>query len=223
MAIRLYRNRDLYFQRNLALRGSLWVVHSDGGVGLDGLVSLHVVERDTETRTFVIVAIVGTECTGKTSLSDALAQHYSGEWLSEYAREYFLDQPEKQRNYTVQDLASLASTQICRERIFLTDQSMLRILDTDAVVLYVWWLDKFGHPAGWLDKHLHAIKDRHYLLTKPDVPWELDALRESQHDRERIHALYVGTLETFGLPYSEIEGLGSSRLERAIKVLDALI
>jgi nicotinamide riboside kinase len=190
---------------------------------LDGLVAFHVVEFDTGSGAFVIFAIVGTECTGKTTLCDSLAQHYCTECLPEYAREYFLVHSEKQRNYTLHDLASIASAQICRERDFLADQTTLRILDTDAVVLYVWWLEKFGHPAGWLEEYLYAIKDRHYLLTKPDVPWETDPLRESQYDRERIHTLYTQTLEEFESPYTEIEGLGWPRLNRAIEVIDSMI
>ncbi|MEC8833230.1 MAG: ATP-binding protein [Pseudomonadota bacterium] len=170
----------------------------------------------------MIVAIVGTECTGKTSLCNALAQHYCGDWLPEYAREYFVVRPQKRRNYTLQDLASIAATQLCREQQFLADRSTLRILDTDAVVLYVWWLDKFGQPATWLEEHLQTIKNRYYLLTVPDLPWEADDLRESQHDRARLHTLYVRTLDDFGSPYTEIEGLGSARLDRAIEVLDAL-
>ena len=187
---------------------------------MDDLVAVHVVEYDKGFRTFVIVAIVGTECTGKTTLCDSLAQHYSVEWLPEYAREYFSLHVEKRRHYTVQDVASIASTQICRERNFVTDRNSLRILDTDAVVLYVWWLEKFGRPPIWLVEHLHAIEGRHYLLTKPDVPWEMDPLRESRHDRERLHCLYTQTLEEFESPYTEIEGLGASRLSRAIEVID---
>ena len=170
----------------------------------------------------MIVAIVGTECTGKTTLCNALAQHYDAEWLPEYAREYFSIHAEKRRHYTVQDIASIATTQICRERNFVSDRNSLQILDTDAVVLYVWWLDKFGAPPIWLDEHLRSIEGRHYLLMKPDVPWETDALRESQHDRERIHNLYTRTLEEFESPYTEIEGLGASRLSRAIEVIATL-
>jgi len=170
----------------------------------------------------VIVSIVGAECTGKTSLCNALAQHYRGDWLPEYAREYFVVHAQKRQNYTLQDLSSIATTQLRREQQFLADRSRLRILDTDAVVIYVWWLDKFGQPATWLEEHLRAIKNRYYLLTTPDLPWEEDDLRESQHDRERLHTLYVRTLDEFGSPYTEIDGLGSARLNRAIKVVDTL-
>ena len=206
----------------MAVRRTLWVIHPDGRLGLDGLVAVHVVEYGKGPRTFVIVAIVGTECTGKTTLCNSLAQHYDAEWLPEYAREYFSIHAEKRRHYTVQDIASIATTQICRERNFVSDRNSLRILDTDAVVLYVWWLDKFGRPPIWLVEHLQGIEGRHYLLMKPDVPWEIDALRESQHDRERIHNLYTRALEEFESPYTEIEGLGASRLSRAIEVIATL-
>ena len=58
------------------------------------------------------IAIVGPECTGKTSLSLDLAAHYETHWVSEYARQY-LDQ--LGREYVQEDLLHIAKGQLSTE------------------------------------------------------------------------------------------------------------
>ena len=37
------------------------------------------------------VVVTGSECTGKTTLARALAEHHKAPWVSEYARQFVLD------------------------------------------------------------------------------------------------------------------------------------
>ena len=55
------------------------------------------------------IVAIGPECTGKSTLSQQLAEHYHTAWCPEYAREYLLKYGKK---YTYDDLLTIAKGQI---------------------------------------------------------------------------------------------------------------
>ena len=61
------------------------------------------------------VVITGPECTGKTSLAKALANHYNTRWVPEFARDFLnnLDRP-----YVEEDLLEIAKGQLNLESQF---------------------------------------------------------------------------------------------------------
>ena len=93
----------------------------------------------------MIVSIVGPESSGKTSLAKALSLHYRVPWLPEYAREYLEGRP----SYSEEDLEEIAREQVRREAAIIGENSGLVILDTDLVVIAIWWREVFGHIPTW--------------------------------------------------------------------------
>ena len=59
-----------------------------------------------------------------------------------------------------------------------------------------------------------------YLITKPDIPWEKDDLRDRPEDREEMYSAFEKQLLKRDLPFAFVEGLGEKRLQNAIKALE---
>ena len=161
-----------------------------------------------------LISIVGVESTGKTTLATQLATELQGVWLPEYAREY-LEKPD----YTEEDLLVITGEQLAREVHFVESEPKVGILDTDGIVLLVWWRERFGHAPDFLVEHIRNQTPRQYLLTAVDLAWQPDELRESRHEREYLSHVYDQALREFNLSYDLIEGKGRSRLECALNCL----
>lgn len=167
-----------------------------------------------------IVCAVGAESTGKTALCRRLAEHFGVPWLPEYAREYF-DRRANQSSapsahaYQSSDVAAIAREQIRRERTLLAEADGSVVLDTDLAVILIWWRERFGQVPAWIEAAFAAQASRLYLLCRPDLRWQADRLRESRHDRPRLHELYRRLLMERQLPFVEIGGIGETRFESA--------
>ncbi|MBX2944669.1 MAG: ATP-binding protein [Cyclobacteriaceae bacterium] len=165
------------------------------------------------------IAIVGPECTGKTDLSMALAEHYETVWVPEYARGYIgrLDRP-----YQQADLYTIAQWQLFTEDELALKANMLLICDTDLTVIKVWSEFKYGNCDA---KILSMMKSRRYdlhLLTGIDIPWENDPQREHPDKREYFYNLYKNELLAQGITPVEISGDRQTRKALAIAAIDAL-
>jgi len=163
----------------------------------------------------LIISIVGPESSGKTSLAEALALHYEAPWLPEYAREYLDGRPD----YVERDLEEIAREQVRREQRIIEENPRLVILDTDLVVIAIWWREVFGHVPDWVSGHLRNQDPRFYLLLRPDLPWEADPLRVSPHDRDRLFGLYQELVRKEDFPVAEISERGEARMEMALSAL----
>ena len=163
-----------------------------------------------------LVAIVGPESTGKTKLAIELAKVYRGVWLPEYAREYLNDS-----HYTEDDVHLVAREQLYREQDFVAADPQFGVLDTDGVVLRVWFEEKYGHVPAYINRHLKQQPSRSYLLTYPDLPWEFDPQRESRLDLSRLFEQYERVLAEMAFDYSVVKGEGDARTECAIDHLQS--
>lgn len=165
------------------------------------------------------VAIVGPESSGKSTLCAALAQHYGEPRVDEYARHYLgpLGRP-----YAGPDLLAIAQGQAAREDA-ATDARRVLLCDTDMITVRIWGQEKFGH----CDPALIALSaQRHYdhwLLCRPDIPWEADPLRENPHDRDRLFLVYQAMLRQLGRPLTIMEGGHHHRMRTAVDVIDRLL
>ncbi|MBL7843924.1 MAG: ATP-binding protein [Cyclobacteriaceae bacterium] len=166
------------------------------------------------------IAIVGPECTGKTDLSMALAEHYKTVWVPEYARGYIerLEQP-----YTQADLYTIAQWQLFTEDELALQANNILICDTDLTVIKVWSEFKYGNCDP---KILSMMRVRSYalhLLTGIDVPWENDPQREHPDKREYFYGIYKKELQEQGANLVEIQGDRKTRINQAIQVIDRLL
>lgn len=166
------------------------------------------------------VAITGPESTGKSTLSQQLAAHYNTVWVPEYARTYI---EELNRPYTLQDLEAIARGQIDLETQMQEQAKGVLFADTDLLVIKIWSEHAFGECPDWVLQKLKQQDYNLYLLMGVDLPWEPDPQREHPHLRQYFYDWYKRELETLQVPFVEISGQHSSRLEQAIQRVNTLL
>jgi nicotinamide riboside kinase len=165
-----------------------------------------------------IFFITGAESTGKSTLTDMLANHYSGAGVPEFARQYL---EALGHMYTYADLEKIARGQLSLIRKH-RDQGIV-FFDSCLIIIKVWFREVYGRMPDWLDEEIRQWGQGVYLLCEPDLPWEYDPLRENPHRREYLSGEYVRELETAGFAYFRIFGTGDQRLQNAIEIVDKRI
>jgi len=167
------------------------------------------------------IAIVGPESSGKTTLTEALAQHYGCLYTAEFARIYLAD---KGPGYVEEDLLHIAHGQLLKERemqqLAHDRRNGLLVCDTDLLTIRIWSEEVYGRSAPellTLSQHHHYD---HWMLCRPDIPWEPDPLRENPHDRDRLFEVYEAMLKKLAKPYTILEGPLGDRLRKAIAAID---
>lgn len=166
------------------------------------------------------VVVIGPECTGKSTLAKALADHYQTHWVPEYARHYINNLAEP---YSRKDLLTIANGQIQWEDEYIPKTQELLICDTDLRVIKIWEEYRYGSCHDkileWIDKREYDL----YLFTDIDIPWEEDSQREHEYLREFFYDLYKKELSEQDIPVVEISGSFNERKLKAIRAIDLLL
>ena len=166
------------------------------------------------------VAIVGPECTGKSDLSQYLANHYKTAWVPEYARGYI---DNLVRPYEFEDLTTIAHGQLRLEETWVTEGNGLLVCDTTLLVIKIWSEFKFGKVE---DEIAEKVKNRKYdlhLLTYVDIPWQDDPQREHPDRREELYKIYLNEVQALNTPFVEIRGEREQRRKMAVEAIDGLL
>src|SRR3954468_19370080 len=122
------------------------------------------------------VALIGPESSGKTTLAHDLAAHYETVWVPEFARNYITGLFKK---YTEDDVMFCIEKQMQSEESLLPKANKLLFADTELILHKVWLDDVFKTDTSFLEKEITDHKYDLYLLTKPDLEFKADAVREN--------------------------------------------
>ena len=163
-----------------------------------------------------IISIVGPESCGKTTLALALAEGFHAPWVEEYARAYLSGRSD----YDEKDLEAIARGQLALEEGALNDAPPVLVLDTDMLVIQIWWRERYARVPDWVEAAMRSQPSRTYLLARPDLAWEPDPLREAQFDRERLFAVYRDALAERGATFGIVGGMDGARLRSALAALE---
>ncbi|MBO68593.1 MAG: hypothetical protein CL398_09810 [Acidiferrobacteraceae bacterium] len=169
------------------------------------------------------IVITGGECTGKTTLTHALAGKFGMPFSTEGAREYVND---VQRRLEFTDVELIAFRQIKNENTILTSESRIIFLDTDLFSTLIYSQLYFNQRPSWLVTYCHARKGDLYLLCSTDIPWVEDELQRdhrTSHERASAHELFVSTLAQAECTFAIIDGLGEDRLLNAVTAIEAYL
>ena len=177
-------------------------------------------ETLSSSKNLLHLCVIGPECTGKSTLSVMLANHYSTSWVPEYARAY-LDK--LNRPYEQTDLLKIAHGQIRLEEEWIRDAQRLVVFDTNLLVLKIWSEHKYGTCDPEIIRQHESRRYDHYFLTDIDIPWEDDPQREHPMLREHFGNVYNQIVRSSGIPYTLLSGTPHQRLEKAITVVDVLL
>lgn len=165
-------------------------------------------EKELEARG-IRIAVLGPECSGKSTLCGDMAEHFAAKVVDEFAVEYL--QQRKGRAYDTSDLVRIAHVQAKRNRLA---EAALVVCDTEMSTMAIWAEDKLGQiPERILDLECEQVFD-HYLLCSPDMPWEPGPFREDVENRGRLFRSYEERLRQLNRQFTVLEGDRSLRLQR---------
>lgn len=164
-----------------------------------------------------LICLIGAECTGKTTLAQALAQEFSGLWVPERLR-LFCDA--LQRTPLQYEQSDLLEQQARDEEVALekaTDQGQCFVFCDTAPLLTAVYSDfVFGDRSLYpRARELHA-RYAMTLILEPDLPWVADGLqRDGAHVQKPIHFKIAQELRGMGSLHYRVTGSGEARLASA--------
>jgi len=179
------------------------------------------------------IAIVGAECTGKSSLAEGLSnyfsEHHSSNWVPEYLR-FFVEDSKRTPLPNEQIL-------IAREQKALEDRlgqslmtsskdsvNALLFCDTTPLMTSVYNQVIFGKSDVLVDqmaaKHDYDLT----LFTQIDLPWVSDGVqRDGPETQAAVHELIKLKLKELQIPYQTISGSFEQRALQAQEHVTNLI
>jgi len=166
------------------------------------------------------IAIVGPESTGKSTLTQQLAQHYKTLWVAEYARYYCAPLTEE---CTLQDEVNMFHGQIAlEESIIAVAEKDFIFCDITILTVKIYCDDVFGQTPQIVLDAVESRKYDLYLLMDIDLPWRDDPLRGLANRREHFMSVWHKELQALNANYTVINGI-EGRLHNAITVIDAFL
>ena len=174
----------------------------------------------------LIIAIVGAESTGKSTLAGALALRIAestglsctaiGEHLREWCeRAGRTPRADEQHAIATEQLRRIDSAAAVHD-IVVADTTPLMT----AVYSQMLFGDRSLEPLAVAAQRRVALT----LLTALDLPWVADGLqRDGEHVREPVDQALRTLLAAHGLPWSVIAGHGPARLDRAFDAAGPLL
>ena len=97
----------------------------------------------------------------------------------------------------------------------------LVIQDTDLLSTVVYCRHYFGRCPPWIEEAAAARRPDLYLLCFPDTPWIADGVRDRGDRRDEMQALFVDAVRASGVHALELRGLGQTRLNLAVQLIDS--
>jgi nicotinamide riboside kinase len=173
------------------------------------------------------VAVLGAECTGKTSLAQSLQHHFSAPphslrvaWVPEFLRQWCQAQ-----GRTPQQHEQLAILQTQTQLIAAAAQQHDLILcDTTGLMTAVYSEVIFGDTS--LNAQALAAHTRIdlTLLMAVDLPWQADGhQRDGAHRQQPVDQALRSALAAGAAPFVVIAGAGAARLEAAVAAVSAAL
>jgi len=165
------------------------------------------------------VVILGTESTGKTTLTEQLARHYNCSFVLEAGRDLIPDST----NFTFDDLLMVGREHAKRITEAILGGSPLVIIDTDIHITESYAKFVFNTSLQ-VDSAIYAINNANlYLYLNNDVPYYQDGTRLNNSDRDLLDISHRETLKAHRINLVEITGSWQKRFEQAVSEIDRLI
>lgn len=169
------------------------------------------------------IAIYGPESTGKTTLSNQLADHFKTEWAPEFARDYLQKKWDSKKEIcSPDDLLPIALGQMKLENDALQKAKKFLFVDTCLMATKVFSEIYYGFCDSKLEKAARKHQYDLFFLTDIDVPWEKDDLRDAPNEREITFEKFKQALIENNKPFIVLTGNPEIRLQKAIATIEGL-
>ncbi len=166
------------------------------------------------------VVVIGSECTGKTTLARALAAALGASWVPEAARTYA---EARGGVLSAADVEPIATATCNALRAALAAAPDVLVCDTDLVSTVVYARAYYGSCPPWVEAACVAQLGDLYLLCEPDLPWVPDGVRDRPLEQERLamQNAFASTLQSLGARVASVTGTGDARTARALAAVRA--
>jgi len=161
-----------------------------------------------------IVVITGAESTGKSTLTEALANHFNVPFIPEIAREYVEHLHEK---YTYNDVENIAQKQVEQLGRLTNTNHPFIFVDTWLIITKIWFEVVFNKTPNWFESEIQHNKIDIFLVCDTDLPWVPDPVRENGGEqRVALHHRYLDTIKKYNFKYEVVGGKGKDRVKNAL-------
>lgn len=162
------------------------------------------------------IIILGTESTGKTTLTEKLSAHFKASKVLEAARDIIADS----KKFCFEDLHHVAEEHAKKIVQAAGGDCPLVIIDTDVhtTVSYADFVfqKELQVNASVYDQNRADL----YLYLKNDVPYIQDGTRLEKKERDLLDLSHRAVLKRYNVPVIEIGGSWEQRLEEAIRIIE---
>jgi NadR type nicotinamide-nucleotide adenylyltransferase len=163
------------------------------------------------------IAIIGAECTGKTTLARALASHLPALWVPEHLRDFCAAHGRTPRADEQRDLV--------RRQVELEREALVRaareavgwvVCDSTPLATALYSAQLFGDETLLEAAIAHQRGYAVTLLAEPDLPWRADGIqRDGPEARSGFHERLLSLLASHRVPHRRISGDEKTRLATA--------
>lgn len=173
-----------------------------------------------ETDLSRLVALLGAECTGKSTLAPALARQLGAGLVTEYLREWCTSHGRTPQQH---EQAHIAAEQAARIEAAAREHELV-ICDTTPLITALCSQHYFNDDSLLADALAFQRRCDLTLLCAPDLPWQADGfLRDGPEVRARFDARLRAALVADSLPWIDIHGeRQAERLALALQAVAAL-
>lgn len=171
------------------------------------------------------VCLVGAESTGTTTLTQKLASHYGTVWVPEYGRDYTEARKVAGARYEwkSEEFIHIALKQQEHEDIMAAQARRVMFCDTDALATCIWherYMGTWSMPCETIaERRAYDL----YILTKPDIPFVQDRIRDSELLRDWMTDRFRVELTRRQRPWLLVQGAMEERFRAATAAVDRLL
>lgn len=167
-----------------------------------------------------IIVITGAESTGKSTLTERLANHFGVPFIPEIAREYVEN---LNRKYTYSDVENIAKMQIEQFNGITRSNAPYIFVDTWLIVSKIWFEFVYNQIPDWLINEIQKTKIDLFLICDIDLPWIYDPIRENGGENRKIlQNKYIENITKFNFDYKIVSGIDDARFNCALNYLNEL-
>lgn len=163
-----------------------------------------------------LVTLLGAECTGKSTLAEALAARFNAGLVTEYLREWCDTHGRTPQQH---EQAHIADEQVRRIEAAAREHALV-ICDTTPLITALCSEHYFGDASLTAPALAFQRRCDLTLLCAPDLPWQADGVqRDGPGVRAAFDARLRSALTTAGIPWVDVRGADDERLATAIAAL----
>ncbi|HWZ23002.1 MAG TPA: AAA family ATPase [Cytophagaceae bacterium] len=174
-----------------------------------------------KTKAFYIkkVVLLGSESTGKTTLTTKLAKHFQVSSVQEAARGII----KNSNAFSIEDLYTVATGHAQKIEKEIAGDNALLIIDTDVHITQSYAMHIFGKQLELPNEIYLTNKADLYLYLNNDVAFIQDGTRLSESERNLLDISHRNTLAKYGISFHEITGNWEDRFRKSIHLIERLL